>query len=105
MRLGAVILLLAGSVFRAGALAPVLPPIRGPLEVRGGVIFDSTGDAITLRGVSMPGLEVPDPAPDSADARNVSAMTGATIGVVRLRWNLNVLRLPVSVPLWRRDGA
>src|SRR5437588_5018015 len=103
MRQGVIILLLAGSFFRAGAHAPVLPAIRGPLEVRGGTIFDSTGDPITLRGVSMLGLEVPDPRPESAEARNISGMTEATLGVVRLRWNMNILRLPVSVTLWRRD--
>ena len=99
------LLLLVAAPYCASAHAPVLPPIKGPLVVRGSGIVDSTGDLILLRGVSMPGLEVPDPQPGSADARNVAAMTGPTFGVIRVRWNMNTVRLPVSVALWQRDGS
>jgi len=89
----------------AAAHAPVLPPILGPLQTRGSLIVDSTGDVVQLRGVHMPGLDALDPAPGSVEARNVSAMTYATFGVIRLRWNMNTVRLPVSVRVWRRDGV
>ena len=99
------LLLAAGARYHAGAHAPVVPAIRGPLQTRGGQIVDSTGDVTLLLGVHMPGLEVLDPQPGSIEARNVAAMTYATFGVIRLRWNMNTVRLPVSVRAWRRDGA
>lgn len=99
------LLLAIGAPYRADAHALVLPPIRGPLETKGGLIVDSTGDVTLLLGVHMPGLEVLDPQPASSEARNVAAMTYATFGVIRLRWNMNTVRLPVSVRAWRRDGT
>jgi uncharacterized protein (TIGR03437 family) len=75
--------------------APVLPPIRGPLTVRGNQVLDADAGPVLMRGVVFPGLESSEPQP---------AMSNATFGVLRLRWNVNTVRLPVSVELWVRDG-
>jgi uncharacterized protein (TIGR03437 family) len=78
------------------------PLAVGPLHVKGAAIFDSTGQAILLRGVEMPGLNIANPT--AAQSQTVAAMNATTFGVLRLRWNINTLRLPVSNFVWRRDG-
>jgi len=80
---------------------PTTLPI-GPLHVKGAGIFDSTGQAILFRGVEMPGLNIANP--NAAQNQTIAAMNGVTFGILRLRWNLNMVRLPVSNFLWRRDG-
>ena len=55
-----------------------------------------------MRGVQISGLEAL--APTDAQKRNVQALTTQTFRILRQRWNLNVLRLPVSPAVWRRDG-
>src|SRR5262245_57219290 len=97
------LVLALGFTYIAMAHAPVLSAIKGPLVVKSNLLVDQDSQAVALRGVVMPGLEVMDASPDSADAQNVAAMTAATFGVMRLRWNLNAVRLPVSVAAWLRD--
>jgi uncharacterized protein (TIGR03437 family) len=106
MRAALLLFLFAFAVpYRATAHAPVLPPIQGPLQTRGSLIVDGAGAVTQLLGVHMPGLEALDPEAGSIEAGNVAAMTYATFGVIRLRWNMNTVRLPVSVRAWRRDGV
>jgi uncharacterized protein (TIGR03437 family) len=50
----------------------------------------------------MPGLNIANPNADQTQA--ISALNATTFGILRLRWNLNALRLPVSNFIWRRDG-
>ena len=50
----------------------------------------------------MPGLEAI--APTAADLESVRAMNGFTFRVIRQRWNMNAVRLPVSAAVWKRDG-
>jgi hypothetical protein len=45
-----------------------------------------------------------DPAFEAA-AQSIAAMNGVAFGVIRIRWNMNAVRLPVSVRAWRRDGG
>src|SRR5215469_7552884 len=78
------------------------PAAIGPLHVQRNVIADSTGQTIPLRGVEMPGLNLANPTP--AQRQTVDAMNAITFGILRLRWNLNTVRLPVSNWVWRRDG-
>lgn len=81
------ILLLAAAALHAHA--PITPAIRGPLSTDGTRIVTTTGTVISLRGAVLPNLE---------------AATVATLGVLRLRWNMNAVRIPLSVPAWQRDG-
>src|SRR5438045_3641186 len=78
------------------------PVAKGPLRVQGSVIVDSAGQSIPLRGVEMPGLNLANPA--AAQLQTVAAMNSITFGTLRLRWNLNTVRLPVSSWIWGRDG-
>lgn len=73
----------------AWAHAPITPPMRGPLHIEGPRIVDSTGAPGQLRGAVLPGVD---------------AATVATLGVLRLRWNFNAVRIPLIASDWRRDG-
>ncbi len=95
MRLIVLPLLLVAA---AHAHAPILPAVKGPLRTQANRLLDATGEPVILRGLTVPGLET--------DAySNAAALNAATFGVIRLRWNLNTVRLPVSVALWKRDGV
>ena len=78
------------------------PAAIGPLHVQHNLIADSTGQVIPLRGVEMPGLNLANPTP--AQRQTLDAMNAVNFGILRLRWNLNAVRLPVSNWVWRRDG-
>ena len=70
--------------------------------MQGSVIVDSTGQEIPLRGAQMPGLNVANPS--SAQRETIAAMNDVTFGILRLRWNFNAVRVPVSSAIWKRDG-
>jgi uncharacterized protein (TIGR03437 family) len=95
--------LLAAALFVFGPAGwchapPTLAP-RGALRASGNTLLDDAGRRIHLRGVLLPGLNSPDPAPEAE-----AALNRVTFAVLRYRWNMNAVRLPVSVPLWQRDG-
>jgi uncharacterized protein (TIGR03437 family) len=65
------------------------PGAAGPLHVEGSSIKDSTGQLIPLRG---------------AELQTIAAMNSVTFGIMRLHWNFNAVRLPVSSAAWRTGG-
>jgi uncharacterized protein (TIGR03437 family) len=79
------------------AHAPPTPIPVPPLSVQGNSLIDSTRTPFVLRGVQMPGLETGSSA--------VAAMTPFTFQIIQQRWNMNAVRLPVSVALWKRDPS
>lgn len=81
--------------------APVTPPLQGPLRISGASLVDGGGLKVALKGVVVPGLERWG---EPAAAAQQAAMTEASFGVLRVRWNLNTVRLPVSLDIWKRDG-
>ena len=58
-------------------------------------MVDAANLPFLIRGVNVPGLET----------GNTAAFTEFHFRVIRQRWNMNGVRLPVSVALWQRDGA
>ena len=64
------------------------------LKVVGNHLSLPNGDPVTLRGVSLCSLEWHKP------LKQIEQVTKSP-----LKWNVNVLRLPVQVVEWRRDGA
>ena len=58
--------------------------------------MDGSNTAFVLHGVQMTGLNNPAPSP---------GLNTLTFRAIRQRWNMNALRLPLSIPIWRRDGA
>ncbi len=78
------------------------PAAIGPLHIQGPNIVDSTGQIIPLRGAQMPGLQVANPS--ASQLQTIAAMNAVGFGILRLHWNFNAVRLPVSSAVWRRDG-
>ena len=75
-----VILLAVMAVVAGWAHAPITPPLRGPLRVEGARVLDAAGVVGQMRGATL---------------ADVDAATVATLGVMRLRWNFNTVRIPV----------
>ena len=71
--------------------APVLPPVLGPLTVQGSRLLDRGGIPVVLRGINVRPLDLQDPA--------------ATFGVLRVRWNLNSVRMPADTDARVVDAA
>ncbi len=82
MSLSKLALALGWVAVSAWAHAPVLPPVAGPLTVQGTRLLDR-GTPITLRAMNVPpeGLGQP----------------RETFGILRVRWNLNAVRLPAAL--------
>jgi hypothetical protein len=92
------LLLFALTVREAAGHAELQPVIRGPLTVTGNRLIDPVSGPVMLRGVNLPGLQ-------SGDQRAIDAMNNVTFGILRLRWNINIIRLPVSIARWSNEGA
>ena len=67
------------------------PVIQGPLRVRGNTLLDSNGLNIELNGANIG---------DGVAEKDNPLL----FKVIRRRWNLNAVRIPVSVDTWTRDG-
>ena len=68
----------------ACAQLSVRPAIKGPLRVKGNQLIDSTGLGVTLQGTQAPKSLTLDYA-------------GTMFSTIRQRWNMNAVRLPLSV--------
>lgn len=68
--------------------AQPLPPLAAPLRTDGARILDSAGAPVVLRGV----------------VGDIETFDARTLGVLRIRWNLNTVRVPADVAVWKRDG-
>ena len=69
--------------------APPTPSPVPPLQVKGNRLVDAKGQAFLLRGVGLPGWDSTPP---------------LTYRVIRQRWNMNEVRMPLDVAAWRKDG-
>lgn len=67
------------------------PVVRGPLRVSRNAIIDGDGRSLELTGVNIASV-------DAAKDQTI------LFKVIRRRWNMNAVRIPVSVSRWRRDG-
>jgi len=80
-------LLLLLTACRLSAHAPPTPLAVPPLRVQVNRLLDANGALVLLRGVTLPLLETSDPPP-------------LAFRVIQQRWNMNAVRLPVSVAAW-----
>ncbi|MEO8367864.1 MAG: cellulase family glycosylhydrolase [Candidatus Solibacter sp.] len=83
------ILLMAVTCVALHGHAPPTPIPVPPLRVQGNRLTDAKGQTFLLRGVGLPGWESAAP---------------LTYRVIRQRWNMNEVRMPLDVATWRRDG-
>lgn len=90
------------SCVLASAQPGPTPMPQGPLHTQGNMLLDSAGHVIVLKGTEMPGLNVAHPDPSGVETQTAAALTATTFSTIRLRWNMNALRLPVSSWI---DGA
>ncbi len=81
------LVLLAWTLSALAQIGPTAIP-HGGLHVEGTRIVDEAGQIILLRGTQLPSLE---------------AATPTTLSQIRQRWNMNAVRLPVSVSAANRD--
>ncbi len=103
---------LLAIAYGARGHAPIAPPVTGPLTVQGSRLLDQ-GTPVTLRGMNVTAEGMRQPR--------------ETFGILRVRWNLNAVRVPASLgaavveaaldsqlaviltgsrePEWRRWGA
>jgi endoglucanase len=88
-RLTLTAMLAAGIAFAHASPTPV---VQGPLRVRGNALVDANGSEVQLWGVNLPML-------DSAKPPEALAFK-----VIRRRWNLKTVRIPVSVEAWAKQG-
>jgi uncharacterized protein (TIGR03437 family) len=68
------------------------------MHVEGSRILDSTGQGVVLRGGEIPGLDRPALTPDLQ-----IALSPPTFSSMRQRFNMNALRLPVSITNFESD--
>jgi hypothetical protein len=70
----------------------VMPTVKGPLHVSGNHLMDATGAAVTLRGTAAP-EDLP------------LAYAGTLFSTIRQRFNMNMVRLPLSIDAALADPA
>lgn len=81
---------LAPVVLAAASLLSIRPPVTGGLHVQGNKLIDATGRELVLQGTEAPidlGLDY----------------AGTMFSTIRQRWNMNMVRLPISVTRAERD--
>ncbi|MBY0508190.1 MAG: hypothetical protein K2X03_30025 [Bryobacteraceae bacterium] len=84
------VLMFSLALSSLAAQPALMPVVQGPLRVAGNRLVDATGASITLRGTEAPG-DLP------------LAYAGTMFSTIRQRFNLNTVRLPVSVERALRD--
>ena len=73
---------LLAIAYGARCHAPIAPPVTGPLTVQGSRLLDQ-GTPVTLRGMNVTAEGMRQPR--------------ETFGILRVRWNLNAVRVPASL--------
>jgi len=71
---------------------------KGPLRVDGNHIVDATGAPFLIRGTQLPAFPVPASSANGSSEQGYGPYSATTFSTIRLRWNMNAVRLPVSVP-------
>lgn len=65
-------------------------------------MIDADGGRFQLFSVQLTGLSILEP--NETQQRSVAAINTFTFRVIRQRWNLNAVRLPLNPDIWQRDG-
>ena len=92
----------AASVAPAAA-RPTLAP-SGPFHVSGNQILDSKGRRFLVRGTQVPEFHLNTVAHDNRAGLDYGAHSATTLSAIRLRFNLNAVRLPLDVRESTRPG-
>jgi Cellulase (glycosyl hydrolase family 5) len=91
----AIVVLLATP---ASSAQPHLTPIpNGPFHVEGQAIIDSSGQPFLIRGTQLPSLDI--------RPTGFGPHSATTLITIRQRWNMNAVRIPVSVAQYDHDAS
>jgi uncharacterized protein (TIGR03437 family) len=96
--------ILAGSVFQFAAPGnpnqpkQVLTPApHGPYRVAGNQLTDSLGRAVVLRGTGLPEYRRETAVRESRSGIDFGPYSATSLSAVRLRFNMNAVRLPLNI--------
>lgn len=76
----------------------------GPFHVEGNRIIDFKHRPFLIRGTQLPGFHMETAARDNAAGVYYGVHSATTLSAIRLRFNLNAVRLPVEVADGRKPG-
>jgi uncharacterized protein (TIGR03437 family) len=79
----------------------VTPATAGPFRVDGNRILDAHGRTFVMRGTQLPDFHLKTAAWNNRGAEDYGAHSSTSLSAIRLRFNMNAVRLPLDV----RDGA
>src|SRR5579862_7783007 len=80
----------------SAAVSPTLAP-AGPFHVSGNQILDSKGRPFLIRGTQIAPFQLATVARDNRAGLDYGAHSATTLSAIRLRFNLNAVRLQVDV--------
>jgi uncharacterized protein (TIGR03437 family) len=93
--------LLAGTLAAASLSSSkqqeITPAPAGPFHVSGNTILDSRGRAFLMRGTQLTEFHLQTVARDNRAGEDFGAHSATSLSAVRLRFNMNAVRLPVNV--------
>jgi uncharacterized protein (TIGR03437 family) len=75
---------------------------KGPIHVERNRLVDSQGRAFLLRGTELPEFRTPSQAGGS-EADGFGLHSATVFSTIRQRWNMNVVRIPLSLSDYARD--
>jgi len=90
-------LLSASSPPTNGRRQQLTPAPAGPFHVAGGRLLDSRGRRFPLRGTALPEFRPETVAIHERSGDDFGAYSGTGLSAIRLRFNMNAVRLPVDV--------
>jgi uncharacterized protein (TIGR03437 family) len=101
---GCIFGLLAGSAFQFAspgnsnqATQVLTPPPHGPYRVAGNRLNDSLGHPVLLRGTGLPEFRRETAVRESRSGIDFGPYSATSLSAVRLRFNMNAVRLPLNI--------
>lgn len=89
--------LAAASLTSSSKQQAITPAPAGPFHVSGNAILDSRGRAFLIRGTQLTEFHLQTVARDNRAGEDFGAHSATSLSAVRLRFNMNAVRLPVNV--------
>ncbi|HXA48674.1 MAG TPA: hypothetical protein VNV86_00150, partial [Candidatus Acidoferrum sp.] len=81
----------------------ITPAPQGPFHVAGKYLLDAHGIAFPLRGTEIPAFHPQTVAQDTRAAADFGPHSATSLAAIRLRFNMNAVRIPVDIADSERD--
>ena len=101
------VVLLAGSAANLSTLEPqqkLTPPPDGPFHIDGNRIVDAKGRTFLMRGTQLTEFHPQTMAHDNRYGRDFGEHSPTSLSAIRLRFNMNTVRLPLDASESARPG-